>query len=148
MSTDSVQKALEAVVAIVDTDATMRTLCNGRTSGLAVPFESLDVLPALPVVVFQPASKKPHETIATSALTVEFSAFASTQTVANELVDRLEYLFYTCGVTPQAFAANGAPNTCQNPTAEPFRAWPGTQPDQDDPAPCRADITLSFLLPD
>jgi len=148
MSTDSVQAVLEAIVAIVDNDTAMRVLCAGRTSGLAVPFESLDVLPQLPVNVFQPTRVKPHDTISARTLTVEFSAFARSPVTANEMVDRVESLFFTPGTTPNGFTAHGAPGTCQDPTAVPVRLWPGTLPGPDDEAPCRADITCSFLLPD
>lgn len=142
MSLD-VQGLIDAVVAIVNSDATLRTLF-GRTSDLLTHAEDLAVDPVTPLLVFKPQRVRRAES-GFAEVPIEFTAFAATPTVANRACARLAELFFTPGVTWALFNANGAPGVVQSPTAEPVLDWPDVAPTPDDAAPCCASITLAFL---
>lgn len=91
-ATDIVQKLDEAVVAIVNADATMRTLC-GRSTGLIVPWQDIGGL-TLPVVVYQLVTADQTGGLGdTRLITLTFTAWSEgnhAKANANALMERLE----------------------------------------------------------
>lgn len=138
--TDNVQLIGEAIVSIADADTELRTLC-GRTARLMVPVDELAVLNETSAIAFAFTGKDD------TSVDVQFSCFASTRSVANKLVARLLYLFDTAGVTLAAFASHSL-DVCSNPARRPNRIWPGAQAEPEDAVQARADVLVSFLIPD
>jgi len=135
----TVQQFKAALVAILDSDATLRTVL-GRTTKLALPAGNLEIDPAIPVIVYKLAGQDAVST----TIDFRFACVAPLQATADAACDRLAYLFNTAGVTLQLFAARSI-DACGNPSRRPSRE----EPDHDQESPstaCRADLLCSFLF--
>lgn len=143
---DPVQKFLEAMVAIIDNDADLRTLL-GRTSVLVVPADTLRVAPELPMLVFKQLPTSYDQTGYT-AIDIELSCFAATTDVASNAIARFDDNFvpFDLRILTYTQFKTLSVNACPNPTRLPVRDSLGVPEDQSDDAPARSDITLSFLL--
>lgn len=138
--TDPVQQTLEAALAILEADTELRTLF-GRTSVLVVPWETYATSTALPVLVYLPVTAVPlWEGV--QRLELQFSCFAATTRVANLAVVRAHQV-----LTLPAFTARGV-SVARDPDSAPVRTWPSADALLSDDAERRADISLTFLLPD
>lgn len=138
--TDTVQLVNEATVALIDADVELRTLFN-RTSALVVPWDSLALDGALPVIAYVPVAHVPlYEN--TNRLVMQFAAFGATPTEVNKAVKRLTQI-----LTTTAYAARGV-SVYRDPESPASRSWPGADSTPDDSVVARADVTLTFLIAD
>lgn len=138
--TDQVQLVNEAIVAIVNADTELRTLF-GRTTKLVVAWDTLQLDGALPVIAYIPISSvQLYEN--TNRLVVQFAAFGTTQTQVNKAVTRLIGI-----LTVPNFAARGVA-VYRDTDSPASRSWPGADSTPDDSVVARADLTLTFLIPD
>lgn len=137
---DLVDTLVEHIVAIVNADSELRSLC-GRSSGLIVPWASLKVDGPTPVIAYTPISGPIPRSTTAQRIDVGFAAFGSTSKAVNTICARLDAV-----LRYPAFAARGA-GIGRDQTSPPSRAWPPADVRQDDAAQHRADIDIAFLVP-
>ena len=106
-ATDVIQKLDEAVVTIVNADATMRTLC-GRSTGLIAPWQDIGDA-TLPIIVYQlvvadQVGGLGDARVATMTLGA-FSEGNNAKANANALMERLEQLLTYTALATQGLDA-------------------------------------------
>lgn len=137
--TDVVQRWAEATVAVVNADATLRTLM-GRTAGLITPWESFTVDSKIPLVVYETILGGAAHSTKSQRLEVSFAVFAGDRAKANAIVERLDVLLRFPAYLTQALEVSRVPGSTR-------RRWPSADPRQDDPAQSRADLDITFIVP-
>lgn len=135
---DPVQDWSEHTVTIVNADSELRTLM-GRPTQLIVPWESLNVDGALPIIAYDTVSFKPLAS-RQQRLVTQFSVYGASKSVCNRICKRLDDL-----LKYPMYAALGG-EVGRDPANVADRQWPSADPRQDDAALYRADIDLTFLL--
>ena len=135
---DPLQPLWEALVAIWNADATLRTQF-GRTTALVRAWDGTLLDGPLPVLVYQPVAEQPVD-FKTRRVSVQVTAFAATRSAASAAVARA-----IAAVTNPTLAARGL-DACPDPANPPTRTWLDPDASPEDPAIARADVTLTLLL--
>jgi hypothetical protein len=137
------QDLVEAMRTLLEADAEIRTLCDGRTSGIVRPWSDAVVDPPIPVIAYALidgglATSAPN---GTEGYEIQCSCFAKTRKVANALQRRIPQV-----LTWSAWNSRGL-DACLDPTRLAYRLfWPEHDPLPDAPAKARADVSLYLLV--
>lgn len=138
---DPVQVFIEHTVTIVNADAELRTLFARPTGTLIVPWESLKATPPVPMIAYKTVAHGPVS-INVSRLDVQFSVFAPRSADCNKATKRLNDVLRTPSYASLSL------DIARDPDSPPLRQWPDANPSLDNAAVARADIGITFLIPD